>query len=105
MKGKQNKTPATTTTILVVKKGNRTLPPFLFPNSPDNLFYHHVSVIIYRLTTPKSLFIYLFHFGTHHMAFRVLVPQSGIEPVPLPWERGVLNTGQPRKSPKFLFKA
>ena len=35
---------------------------------------------------------------------RDLVLDEGSNPGPLHWEHGVLPTGPPRKSPRFLFK-
>ena len=39
-----------------------------------------------------------FHFTSCHVACRILVPQRGIEPVPLQWKCGVLTAGLPQKS-------
>ena len=50
----------------------------------------------------SKIFIYL---GVLGLSCRMwgLVPWRGIEPGPLHWEQGVLATGPPGKSPKFLI--
>ena len=58
-------------------------------------FYHLLSVSFNFL-----FFFFLFSFWLCHVARRILVSRPGIEPAhPLPWERGVLTTGPPGKSP------
>ena len=47
----------------------------------------------------QCMFIY---FWLRGVACRILVPQSGIEPMPLQWKLGVLTTGPPEKSPDGL---
>ena len=41
--------------------------------------------------------------GSFHCSMWDLVPQPGIEPVPLHWEHGVLTTGPPGKSLKNIL--
>ena len=44
-----------------------------------------------------------FFSGPHCMACRSLVPQPGIEPIPLQWKCGNLTAGPPEKSPWLFF--
>ena len=45
-----------------------------------------------------------FFFWLHHAACGILAPQTGTEPVPPPWKRGVLTTGLHEGSQYFYFK-
>ena len=49
----------------------------------------------------KILFIYLF--WLHRVAFRILIPQPGIEPVPPAVEGRRLNHWTPREVPRLTF--
>ena len=45
-----------------------------------------------------ALLLFFSYFYTCHMTCGILVPWTGIEPMPLQWECGVLTTGLPGKS-------
>ena len=49
-------------------------------------------------------FFFSFFFWLHHTACGILVPQPGIEPVPLQWKHGILTTGPPGNSQPYTFK-
>lgn len=49
--------------------------------------------------------VFLFVLAYYHTAFGILVPQPGVEPVPLPWKHNILTTGPAGKSPHTFLGA
>ena len=47
---------------------------------------------------------FFFSFLPYHVAYGILAPQQGIEPMPLTWELRVLTSGPPRKSQDLLLE-
>lgn len=58
-------------------------------------------------TIRKSSELFFFFPFSCHLACRILsiVPQEGMEPVPLQWKRQVLTTGPPREVAVSLLKS
>jgi len=69
---------------------------FLAQASPQSLILINLTAYL----TSVCLFVCFWPFIT---AFGILVPQPGIEPVPLYWKYGLLTTGPPGKSPDTRF--
>ena len=72
-----------------LEKGKATHSSILAENSMDCIVH---GVVKSRIQLSD------FHFTSCHVAFGILVPQRGIEPVPLQWKCRVLTAGLPQKS-------
>ena len=74
----------------------------IFPTQELNPGLPHCRWILYCLSHQRIPYIYVLHglfhifnFWPHCTARGILVPQPGIEHVPLPWKCGVWTTGPP----------
>lgn len=61
-----------------------------------NLLFHLHSLML-------GIFLYFFFFLPRRVACYILIPEPGIEPVPLAVEAYALTTGQPGKSLRCLI--
>ena len=80
-----------------------------FPPAPERIsvgiLFFFKTIFFLFLFVLFSFSFFLSFFCLHHVAFRILIPWSGMEPHPGQWKRWVLTTGPPGNSSLFfIFK-